>query len=92
MSLQKNFPRDRRYYFWAIFLCHLIAVDKSSSENDQKLFGTLAYRMITKAAADVPQNVSIPLSIELLDSTGLMTDLFIFTVRIIEPTQSHSNI
>ena len=58
MSLQKNFPRDRKYYFWAIFLSHLIATDARSSETDRKLFGTLAYRMISKAAADVPENVS----------------------------------
>lgn len=54
MSLQKNFPRDRKYYFWAIFLCHLVANDSASSDVDRKLFGTLAYRMISKAAADTP--------------------------------------
>jgi N-terminal acetyltransferase B complex non-catalytic subunit len=56
MSLQKNFPRERKYYFWAIFLCHRIASDPSSSEMDRKLFGTLAYRMISKAVTDVPSN------------------------------------
>lgn len=56
MSLQKNFPRERKYYFWAIFLCHLIAQEPTSSEMDRKLFGTLAYRMISKAAADIPSN------------------------------------
>ncbi|KAJ5787175.1 hypothetical protein N7457_002165 [Penicillium paradoxum] len=56
MSLQKNFPRERKYYFWAIFLCHLIAGDAASSEMDRKLFGTLAYRMISKAKDDVPSN------------------------------------
>lgn len=54
MSLQKNFPKERKYYFWAIFLSHLIAVDGTSSEMDRKLFGTLAYRMMSKAATDVP--------------------------------------
>ncbi|KAJ5673827.1 hypothetical protein N7462_009266 [Penicillium macrosclerotiorum] len=54
MSLQKNFPKDRKYYFWAIFLSHMIAIDDTSSEIDRKLFGTLAYRMVSKAAADVP--------------------------------------
>ncbi|KAJ5542505.1 hypothetical protein N7535_004927 [Penicillium sp. DV-2018c] len=56
MCLQKNFPRERKYYFWAIFLSHRIASDPSSSEMDRKLFGTLAYRMISKAVADVPSN------------------------------------
>ncbi|CAG8058045.1 unnamed protein product [Penicillium salamii] len=54
MSLQKNFPRERKYYFWAIFLCHIISENPASSEMDRKLFGTLAYRMISKAAADIP--------------------------------------
>lgn len=54
MSLQKNFPRERAYYFWAIFCTHMLAIDIKSSEMDRKLFGTLAYRMIAKAAADVP--------------------------------------
>lgn len=56
MSLQKNFPRDRKYYFWAIFLSHLVATDDASSDGERKLFGTLAYRMISKAADDVPTN------------------------------------
>jgi N-terminal acetyltransferase B complex non-catalytic subunit len=54
ISLQKNFPRERTYYFWAIFCTHMLANDAKSSEMDRKLFGTLAYRMIAKAAADVP--------------------------------------
>ena len=56
MSLQKNFPRERKYYFWAIFFCHIVSVDSASSEMDRKLFGTLAYRMISKAVAEVPTN------------------------------------
>ncbi|KAI2680984.1 hypothetical protein DTO013E5_8853 [Penicillium roqueforti] len=56
MSLQKNFPRERKYYFWAIFLCYLVSDDKSSSDMDRKLFGTLAYRLAQKAVAEVPSN------------------------------------
>lgn len=56
MSLQKNFPRKREYFFWAIVLSYLLASDETTSETDRKLFGTLAYRMISKAAADVPDN------------------------------------
>jgi N-terminal acetyltransferase B complex non-catalytic subunit len=54
MSLQSNFPKTRKYYFWAIFLSYLVAVDKNSSEAERKLFGTLAYRMASKAADSVP--------------------------------------
>ncbi|OAX82256.1 hypothetical protein ACJ72_03393 [Emergomyces africanus] len=54
MSLQNNFPKERKYYFWAIFMCYLIAIDPASSETDCKLFSTLAYRMISKAASSVP--------------------------------------
>ncbi|CAI7565238.1 unnamed protein product [Penicillium glandicola] len=56
MSLQKNFPRERKYYFWAIFLCYLVSDDASSSDMDRKLFGTLAYRFAQKAVADVPSD------------------------------------
>ena len=56
MSLQKNFPRERKYYFWAILLTHLLATDAASSDMEHKLFGTLGYRMVSKAAADVPAN------------------------------------
>lgn len=56
MSLQSNFPKKRKYYIWAIFLCYLLAVDEASSEMDRKLFGTLAYRMVSKAAESVPSD------------------------------------
>lgn len=56
MSLQANFPKERNYYFWAIFLGHLIAIDSRSSDADRKLFGTLAYRMISKAADSIPSD------------------------------------
>ncbi|KAE8351475.1 N-acetyltransferase B complex non catalytic subunit-domain-containing protein [Aspergillus coremiiformis] len=54
MTLQSNFPKTRKYYLWAIFLSHLVATDQASSETDRKLFGTLAYRMVSKAADSVP--------------------------------------
>lgn len=60
MSLQKNFPHERKYYFWAIFCSYMISKDVNSSEVDRKLFGTLAYRMISKAAADVPSDPVSP--------------------------------
>lgn len=56
MSLQSNFPKTRNYYVWAIFLTYLVAVAPSSSEAERKLFGTLAYRMVSKAADTVPSD------------------------------------
>ncbi|KAJ5176236.1 uncharacterized protein N7482_002113 [Penicillium canariense] len=79
MSLQKNFPKDRKYYFWAIFLSHLIATDDASSEIDRKLFGTLAYRMISKAAADVPagnQLLSPPRAIQTSEELRLLLQIY----------------
>ncbi|KAJ5915147.1 Cytoskeleton organization protein (Dec1) [Penicillium verhagenii] len=84
MSLQKNFPRERKYYFWAIFCTHMLAEDKKSSEMERKLFGTLAYRMISKAAADVPtdpaQLLSQPRAIQKSEEMVLL-------VRILESQQ-----
>jgi N-terminal acetyltransferase B complex non-catalytic subunit len=71
MSLQNNFPKTRKYYFWAIFMCHLVAVDPANSDADRKLFGTLAYRMISKAASNVPADpvcTSLLVSVDPLDS------------------------
>ncbi|KAL4878518.1 N-acetyltransferase B complex non catalytic subunit-domain-containing protein [Aspergillus karnatakaensis] len=62
MSLQNNFPKKRKYYIWAIFLCYLIAADEASSDMDRKLFGTLAYRMVSKAAESVPSDLKELLS------------------------------
>lgn len=41
---------------WAIFLSYLVSIDQASSEADRKLFGMLAYRMISKAAESVPSD------------------------------------
>lgn len=76
MSLQKNFPKDRKYYFWSIFLSYLISIDDASSETDRKLFGTLAYRMISKAAAEVPEGVGLSPNIDLYGVADSVTDLF----------------
>ena len=56
MSLQINFPKMRNYYFWAIFLSYLTATDSKISEAERKIFGTLAYRMASKAAESVPSD------------------------------------
>ncbi|KAJ6262388.1 hypothetical protein Dda_3196 [Drechslerella dactyloides] len=56
MMLQKQFPNNRVYYFWAIAACFIIVV---ACDDDQRasaaLFGTLASRMISKAASEISQ-------------------------------------
>lgn len=54
MTLQKNFPKKRHFYFWAILASHLASISSKASELDRKLFGPLAFKMITKAASEVP--------------------------------------
>ncbi|KAJ6030340.1 uncharacterized protein N7446_000599 [Penicillium canescens] len=80
MSLQKNFPRERKYYFWAIFFCHIVSIDSASSDMDRKLFGTLAYRMISKAVAEVPTNptelLSPPRAIQNAEELLLLIKIF----------------
>ncbi|KAL4873208.1 hypothetical protein BDV12DRAFT_98695 [Aspergillus spectabilis] len=80
MSLQNNFPKKRKYYIWAIFLCYLIAVDEASSEVDRKLFGTLAYRMVSKAAESVPSDpkelLSPPRAIQSAEELLLLVKIY----------------
>ncbi|KAK6528868.1 hypothetical protein TWF694_004100 [Orbilia ellipsospora] len=56
MMLQKVFPNNRNYYFWAIAACFIMVV---ACDDDQRssvaIFGTLASRMITKAASEIPE-------------------------------------
>lgn len=51
-TLRKGFPKDRKYDYWNIMMCYLISQDETAPEQTRKLFGTLANRMITKAAED----------------------------------------
>lgn len=89
MSLQSNFPKTRKYHFWAILLTYLVAVDPSSSDAERKLFGTLAYRMVSKAADSVPSNPK-----ELLSSPRAIQnaeELFLL-IRIFESQDRHTEI
>ncbi|KAL2809939.1 N-acetyltransferase B complex non catalytic subunit-domain-containing protein [Aspergillus granulosus] len=80
MSLQNNFPKKRNYYIWAIFLSYLLAVDEGSSEMDRKLFGTLAYRMVSKAAESVPADpkelLSPPRALQSAEELLLLTKIY----------------
>lgn len=56
MALQKNFPSKRHYYFWAILANHLADISADASEIDRRLCGPLAFKMIAKAASEVPDD------------------------------------
>ncbi|KAG5290159.1 cytoskeleton organization protein [Histoplasma ohiense] len=89
MSLQNNFPKERKYYFWATFMCYLIAIDPANSEMDRKLFGTLAYRMILKAASNVPTDPKELLS----PSRAIQTsEEFFLLIKIFETQGQHEEI
>ncbi|KAL4890899.1 N-acetyltransferase B complex non catalytic subunit-domain-containing protein [Aspergillus ambiguus] len=80
MSLQNNFPKQRKYHLWAIFLSYLVAADENASEMDRKLFGTLAYRMVAKAAENVPSDpkelLSPPRAIQSSEELLLLVKIF----------------
>ena len=60
MVLKKAFPKERMYDFWNILMCYLIHQDHNVPEKDRNLFGTLANRMISKAAqSGPPEKVSM---------------------------------
>lgn len=54
MGLRKSFPKERNYEFWNIMMCSLIQSDRTQADKDRNLFGTLAFRMISKAAETIP--------------------------------------
>ncbi|PGH07686.1 hypothetical protein GX51_01695 [Blastomyces parvus] len=89
MSLQNNFPKERKYYFWAILMCYLITIDPAKSEMDGKLFGTLAYRMILKAASSVPTDPKELLSPARAIQTS--EELFLL-IKILEAQGRHEEI
>src|ERR1700753_148878 len=60
MGLRKSFPKERQYEFWNIAMCYLIHMDQTLLEKDRTLFGTLAYRMVSKAAEIIPLDQVCP--------------------------------
>ena len=56
MGLRNSFPKERQYEFWNILMCFLINRQEDLPEKDRMLFGTLAYRMISKAAEGIPKD------------------------------------
>ena len=58
MVYQKNFPQQRAPFFWAIVSSHLAATAPDATELDKRIFGALAYRLISKAASDAIETSS----------------------------------
>jgi len=56
MGLRKAFHSERQYEFWNIMMCYLVHRDATLPEKERTLFGTLAYRLISKAADLVPKD------------------------------------
>jgi N-terminal acetyltransferase B complex non-catalytic subunit len=56
VALRRAFPKERKYEFWKTLFSYLIQKDPTIDENQRKLFGTLAYRFISKAAETVPKD------------------------------------
>ena len=60
-ALQKNFPGDRRYYFWTILMSLFVYEDEwEYSKDERQLHGRLALGFIKRSATLVPRpDVSI---------------------------------
>lgn len=56
MGLRNAFPKERQYEFWNMLMCFLIHKQEAVPEKDRMLFGTLAYRMMSKAAEAIVKN------------------------------------
>ena len=56
MFLRRTSPKAQNYEFWTILMCYLIHQDQSILEKERNLFGTLACRMLSKAAESVRQD------------------------------------
>ncbi|KAI9757114.1 MAG: hypothetical protein M4579_003592 [Chaenotheca gracillima] len=55
MNLQRSFSKKRLHYFWAIWCSYMVRRSPIATDNDRALFGNLAYKMISRAAEDVPE-------------------------------------
>ena len=52
--LRKSFPKERHYEFWVIFMCYRIHKDAKNDGQTRNIFGTMAYKMLEKAASQTP--------------------------------------
>ena len=54
MKYMKNFPKKQDPFFWTILSSFLAGALADISEDDRRILWPLAYRLLSKAAADVP--------------------------------------
>ena len=54
MKYMRNFSKKRDPFFWTIASSFLAGAAPDVSDDDRRLFWPLAYRLLSKAAADVP--------------------------------------
>ncbi|MCJ1307898.1 hypothetical protein MMC25_001546 [Agyrium rufum] len=52
MLYQKNFPKQRQPYYWAVVSGHLAATAHDATEGERRLFHGLSHRLMAKAATD----------------------------------------
>ncbi|KIX00353.1 uncharacterized protein Z518_10492 [Rhinocladiella mackenziei CBS 650.93] len=85
MGLRKSFPKERNYEFWNILMCLLIHMQHDLPEKDRMLFGTLAYRMISKATETIPlgqeQALSSGKAISTPEEISLLAQVLNYTGR-----------
>ena len=52
MLYQKNFPQNRRPYYWVVVASYLASVSPVASITDKKLFGPIACKFLARSATD----------------------------------------
>lgn len=55
MVYSKNFPKRRQPFFWVILSSYLVSTAKCTSGRETQFYRDMAHRLLSKAAADVPQ-------------------------------------
>ncbi|MCJ1464356.1 hypothetical protein MMC07_002969 [Pseudocyphellaria aurata] len=68
MMYMKKFPLSREPFFWNIITCELARNHTCATETDRNVLGPLAYRFISKAAAEVSEEKPASSTIRALDS------------------------
>jgi N-terminal acetyltransferase B complex non-catalytic subunit len=73
----KAFPKERKYFFWRIFAYSLLAVSPQTTEQGKKLYGTLAYKMLSQTVAN-SSNDAVPAlrTIQSLEEIKLLLEVY----------------
>lgn len=76
MKYMRNFPKKREPFFWTIVSSFLAGTGPDVSEDERRLFWPLSYKLLSKAAADVPaKNVSGALQVFTFSLTEAIKEL-----------------